>query len=115
MTTDNRLVVTPRMRQVPIALCAVGVIAFVIGLVTTPQRTWLNLLIDGFLVLALGVIGIFFIATQRLTGSKWWVPIRRVPEAFSLLMPAAADTSMPHTSWRCRRSSSMMPRPKRSG
>jgi hypothetical protein len=90
MTTDNRLAVTPLMRQVPIALSAVGVIAFAVGLVLAPERTWLNLLIDGFFVLALGVSGIFFITTQRLATSKWWAPIRRIPEAFSLLMPAAA-------------------------
>ncbi|TMQ16975.1 MAG: hypothetical protein E6J91_10870 [Deltaproteobacteria bacterium] len=90
MTADTHLTVTPRMRQVPIALCAVGVIAFAVGLILSPERTWLNLLVDGFLVLALGVIGIFFMASQRLASSKWWAPIRRIPEAFSLLLPVAA-------------------------
>src|ERR1041385_7471154 len=54
MTTDNRLVVTRPMTQVPIALCAVGVIAFAAGLFTATDRTWLNLLIDGWYLLALG-------------------------------------------------------------
>src|SRR6185295_9474214 len=90
MTTDNRLVVTGAMRRVPIALCAVGAIAFVAGLVLATDRTWLNLLVDGWYVLALGVSGAFFIAAQRLANSKWWSPMRRVPEAFSLLLPAGA-------------------------
>src|ERR1044071_1815246 len=91
MTTDNRLFVTRPMTQVPIALCAVGVIAFAAGLFTATDRPWLNLLIDGWFVLALGVGGVFFIASQRLANSKWWSPMRRVPEAFSLLLiPGAA-------------------------
>jgi hypothetical protein len=90
--TDNRLVITPRMRQIPIAMCAIGALAFVAGLALAGQRerTWLNLLIDGWFVLALGVSGAFFIAAQRLANSKWWSPMRRVPEAFSMLLPAGA-------------------------
>lgn len=90
MTADTRLTVTRPMLQVPIALCAVGVIALVVGLLTTAERTWLNLLVDGWFVLSLGVSGVFFIASQRLANSKWWSPIRRIPEAFSLLLPAGA-------------------------
>lgn len=90
MTTDNRLVISRSTLRVPIALAAVGLIALVVGLVTSPERTWLNLLIDGFYVLSLGVSAIFFIATQRLARSQWWVPIQRIPEAFMAVLPAAA-------------------------
>jgi hypothetical protein len=90
MTTDNRLVVSRSSLRVPIALAAVGAIALVVGLLTDSERTWLNLLVDGFYVLSLGVSGVFFIAAQRLASSHWWTPIRRIPEAFSLLLPAGA-------------------------
>lgn len=94
MTTDHRLVVSRASLRVPIALAVIGGLALVIGLVASPEwreRTWLNLLIDGFYVLSLGVSGVFFIAAQRLASSHWWAPIRRIPEAFSmLLLPAAA-------------------------
>src|SRR3954467_2320420 len=50
----------------------------------------MNLLVDGFFVLSLGVSAMFFIGAQRLAHSKWWSPIRRIPEAFSLLLPVAA-------------------------
>jgi len=89
MTTDT-LVVPRSMRQVALVLCAIGVIAFAIGLVTAADRTWLNLLVDGWFVFALGVGSLFFIGAQRLANSKWWSPIRRVPEAFSLLVPVGA-------------------------
>jgi hypothetical protein len=90
MTTDNRLVVSRSSLRIPIALAAVGLIAFAAGLATETERTWLNLLVDGFYVLSLGVSGLFFIAAQRLANSKWWSPIRRIPESFTLLLPAGA-------------------------
>lgn len=92
MTTDNRLVVSRSSLRVPIALAAVGGLALVVGLLLSPEwrdRTWLNLLIDGFYVLSLGISGVFFTAAQRLAHGKWSAPIRRIPEAFSmLLLPA---------------------------
>jgi hypothetical protein len=90
MTADNRLVVTPSMLRIPIVLCAIGVIALAAGLATDSLRAWMNLLIDGFYVLSLGVAAAFFIGAQRMAHSKWWSPIRRIPEAFSLLLPVAA-------------------------
>jgi hypothetical protein len=90
MTSDTRFVLTRSMQRVPVALIAIGAIALVVGLVTAAERTWLNLLVDGFYVLSLGVSALFFFSTQRLANSRWSVPIRRIPEAFSLVLPAAA-------------------------
>ncbi|HEU4729020.1 MAG TPA: hypothetical protein VFT22_14045 [Kofleriaceae bacterium] len=83
-------VVSRSMVQIPIALVAAGLIALVVGLIVSPQRTWLNLTVDGFYVLSLGVSAVFFITTQRLSSAKWSAPIRRVPEAFMGVLPAAA-------------------------
>jgi hypothetical protein len=90
MTADTRLVVTPSMLRIPIALCAVGVLALAGGLATDSERAWMNLLVDGFYVLSLGVTATFFIGAQRMAHSKWWSPIRRIPEAYSMLLPVAA-------------------------
>lgn len=90
MTTEGRLVVTRSMLRVPIALIAVGVVTTVIGLIVAPTRTWLNLVVDGFYALAIAVGAILFFATQRLSSAKWSATIRRVPEAFMQVMPAAA-------------------------
>lgn len=90
MTADTRLVVTPSMLRIPIALCAIGVLALAAGLATDSQRAWMNLLVDGFYVLSIGVTATFFIGAQRLAHSKWWSPIRRIPEAFSMLLPVGA-------------------------
>lgn len=88
--TNTGLTLTPAMTRIPLALIAIGAIAFVLGLIFDPQRAWLNLLVDGFYVLSIGVSGIFFITTQRLSSAKWSAPIRRIPEAIMQVMPAAA-------------------------
>jgi hypothetical protein len=90
ITSDNRISVPLTQQRLPLALAAIGAIALVVGLATSPTRTWLNLLVDGFFVLSLGVSAIFFIASQRLASARWPAPIRRIPEAFMLILPAAA-------------------------
>jgi len=89
MTSEGRLELTPMMTRVPLALVAIGAIAAVIALFVNSERVWLNLLVDGFYTLSIGVSAIFFITTQRLSSAKWSASIRRVPEAFMLVMPAA--------------------------
>lgn len=72
------------------ALVALGAAGAVFGLVTAPERTWPNLLVDSFYALSIGVSALFFFATQRLTSARWSVALRRVPEAFMLTLPVAA-------------------------
>jgi hypothetical protein len=90
MSATRAFVVTPSMQRIPIALVAAGAIALVIGLIASPARTWMNLLVDGFYVLSLGVSAMFFIATQRLSSARWSAAIRRLPEAYTRVLPAAA-------------------------
>src|SRR6185436_12446534 len=71
-------------------LVAAGVAAALFGLIAAPERTWPNLLLNGFYVTSLAVAAIFFLATQRLAGARWSVGLRRIPEAFMLAMPVAA-------------------------
>jgi hypothetical protein len=87
---DRGFVLTSAMQRVPIALIAIGAIAFVAGLFLAPERTWVNLLIDGFFVLSLGVSCLFFFGSQRLANSRWSVPLRRIPEAYTMVLPVAA-------------------------
>lgn len=90
MTSEGRLVLTPNMVRVPVALIAIAVVAAVVGLFVDSERVWLNLLIDGFYATSIGLSAIFFFATQRLSSAKWSASIRRVPEAFMQVLPAAA-------------------------
>ncbi len=72
------------------ALVAAGAVAAAIGLVMSPSRTWLNLLVNGFYALTLGVAAMFFFSTQRLANARWSAPLRRIVEALALTLPAAA-------------------------
>jgi hypothetical protein len=84
-----------RLRGVAFALVAGGAIAAAAGLLVAPARTWFNLLLDGFLLVAVGVSATFFLATQRLTSARWSAALRRIPEAFMMILPVAALLMLP--------------------
>jgi len=81
---------SPLHRRLPLLAVALGAAVAAWGLHSAPQRTWANLLLDGFYLLSLAVSAMFFIATQRLYGARWSAGLRRVPEAFMLALPVAA-------------------------
>jgi hypothetical protein len=84
-----------RLPALPVALLCCGAIAGALGLVFAPARTWPNLLLDGFYLMAVGVSATFFLATQRLTSARWSAALRRIPEAFMLVLPVAALLMIP--------------------
>src|SRR3977135_3758406 len=88
MTTPS-FQITARARGGALVLLAVGLTAAIFGVITNPERTWPNLLIDGFYVTSLGVSSIFFLAAHRATGARWSASLRRIPEAFMPVLPVA--------------------------
>jgi hypothetical protein len=79
-----------RMRLLPYALVLLGAAIAVYGVFATPDRTWPNLLLDGFYMTSLAVSGMFFIASTRMTSARWSASLRRIPEALMLGLPVAA-------------------------
>jgi hypothetical protein len=77
-------------RLVPLLLTLAGASVVVFGLLSAPDRTWPNLLLNGFYFTSLALSAMFFLATQRLTGARWSASLRRIPEAFMLALPVAA-------------------------
>ena len=77
-----------------IALCGglavVGGAALAVGLLQSPERAWLNLLLVSYGLLSLGLGGLVFVALQYITGTGWSVALRRVPEAMAAILPVAA-------------------------
>ncbi|MBI4125874.1 MAG: molybdopterin oxidoreductase [Deltaproteobacteria bacterium] len=71
------------------AFVAVGLITFIVGLKTGPDRAWSNFLLEYFYWLCLGLSGVFFAALQHITASYWSVTVRRVGEAFIAYLPVA--------------------------
>lgn len=84
------LAVSRRSRTVAIAITMIGLGAVVYGLRTAPERAWAHLLLDGFYVASLGVAGLFFLVSQRVTGARWSAGLRRIPESIMLLLPIAS-------------------------
>jgi hypothetical protein len=90
MTDYPRFAVSPRNRSVPLALIALGAGSAICGIYSAPDRTWPNLLLNGFYFTSLSLSALFFLATQWLTGARWSASLRRIPEAFMMALPVAA-------------------------
>lgn len=90
MTTSPRFAISPRGRSRAQGLVFVAVMVALFGVAYAPEHAWPNLLLNGFYMTSLAVSAIFFLAAQRLTGARWSASLRRIPEAFMLVMPAAA-------------------------
>lgn len=88
MTELPRFTATRAMQRIPAALVILGAIALALGLMISPERAFLNVLVDGFYLLSLGVAALFFLTTQRLSSARWSARIRRIPEAITRVLPA---------------------------
>ena len=69
---------------------SIGLVSFLVGLFAAPNREWPNLLIATYYLTGLGVGAGFFMAVQYLSNAGWSVAIRRIPEAVTSVLPAAA-------------------------
>ena len=71
------------------ALAGLGAAALVAGLLQSPERAWLNLLLISYYLVSLGLGALVFVAIQYVTGAGWSVALRRVPEAMAAILPVA--------------------------
>jgi hypothetical protein len=78
-----------RGRFIAWGLILVGVIGALYGL-RYDANIWPALLLNGVYIVSLGVSALFFIAVQRVTGARWSASLRRVPEAFMIVLPFAS-------------------------
>ena len=81
----------PRARHwTAVGASVVGVAAVALGFAHDPARVWTNLLIDGFLLLALALGGLAFLTIHHLSGAAWSAGMRRIAEALTSVLPLAA-------------------------
>src|SRR5690242_10661895 len=66
-------------------VAVLGGLALAAGLAWTPQRAWANVLLVSNYLLGLGLGGLVVIAFGYVSGARWSVPLRRVPEALPAL------------------------------
>jgi len=90
MIRAQRFVLAPMPRNVAWVMVAAGALAAALGLSGDPQRTWPDLLLNGFYTIALALAGMVFISLQYLAGAAWSANIRRIPEAMMSALPIAA-------------------------
>ncbi len=79
-----------RWNTIALALMAVGALTVAAGLYWSPERTWSTLLLSNMYLLCVCLAGALFISIQYLSGSGWWVVLRRVPEAMMAGLPIVA-------------------------
>ncbi len=86
----EKLQFTPLLRNISIAMIAVGVITFVYAFIVNPEKAWANYLLNNYYFLALAVGAAFFYAIQYITQSGWSSGFKRIPEAMFSYIPVAA-------------------------
>jgi hypothetical protein len=72
------------------AMALLGGLSLVAGLVLTPPRTWLNILLASNFLIGLGLGGLLLAALHYVTGARWSLPLLRMPEAMTAVLPAGS-------------------------
>ena len=72
------------------ALVALGILTFVLGLVTgSPERTWEALLINVVFFGGMAQAGVMLSVIWQITDAKWGRPFKRIAEGFGAFLPVA--------------------------
>lgn len=87
---EEKFIVPQKIKLLSIGLIVIGVIAFVVGLITDPTRAWANYLLNNFYFISIAIGAAFFIGIQYITQSGWSAMFKRVPEAMAAYIPFAA-------------------------
>jgi hypothetical protein len=86
----EKLYFSPLLRNIGIAMIAVGIAAFAYAFITNPQKAWANYLLNNYYFLSLAIGASFFYALQYITQSGWSSGFKRIPEAMFGYIPVAA-------------------------
>lgn len=76
-----------RYQRFSLVLILLGVFGLVLGFIFHPDRTWANVLLDSVYFLTLSLCGLFIVALQYISGSRWSEALRRMPEAMMACIP----------------------------
>lgn len=79
-----------RVKSVLSAMIFIGLLAFIVCLMTDATRAWQAYLTGLFYFVSLAAVGLFYVAIQFLTKAGWSVLVRRVFESFTAYLPLGA-------------------------
>ena len=81
------------MRNLSIT-AGLGLLCFLVGLFVDPVRAWGGYLMGFFLFTGTALAGPLFLTVLTLSGARWGVVLRRVPEALAATLPWAAGMGL---------------------
>jgi hypothetical protein len=89
MTSPN-LTIDKSVPRLLTTLAVVGIALTAISAIIVPERTWASSLLVAYYLVTLGLGGAVFIAVANVTGAGWHTAFRRVPEAFTSVLPVSS-------------------------
>lgn len=78
---------TPKLKNFFISGMCIGFISFAAGLYFSPERAWLNFVLNNFYFVSMALAGAFIVALNGVTNSSWGAPYRRIAEAMTKYLP----------------------------
>jgi hypothetical protein len=87
--TAEKYPIPGMMLPVCLVLIVIGLVTFIAGLSSNPERIWPAYLTSFFYFTSLSLGGLFFAAILSVTKAGWGVTIRRFVEAFASFLPVA--------------------------
>jgi len=87
---DEQFEFKGKARTWSLIMIAIGVIGLLLGFLTgNGERTFANLLLNGYYISCVCICGIFFCAVQYVAQAGWSASVLRVPQAFARILPVA--------------------------
>lgn len=85
---DFRFLPSPALLRRMSLLTGIGAVVCIAGVIISPERAWMNLLLVSIMLLSVGLAGTVFVAFSYVSGASWSVALRRIPEAVTFMLPA---------------------------
>jgi len=78
-----------RLKKACFTLLGIGLVLFIIGVFANmayPTRIWTALLYNNYYFTAIGLLGMFYVASQTVGYNGWFILIKRISEALSTVL-----------------------------
>jgi hypothetical protein len=73
-----------------LVLAILGGVSLAAGLFLDAQRTWAGVLLVSYCLIGVGLAGLLLVAFHYVTGARWSVPLLRIAEAMTAILPLGA-------------------------
>jgi hypothetical protein len=81
--------ISPRLYTMLLVLSGIGVLVFIVGLFTAPDRAWRAFHANWLFFAVLSSAGVVFVSVQRITTARWSREIIRFMEGYVAFLPVA--------------------------